>query len=293
MATEVLRPPEALTEPVRRQRRRRRWLHRRTWPVHVALVATCILLIAPIAYAALVSTQTNAQVAGFQLLPGGAFGRNLDVVIGRDLGGFMWRSTVVAVIITVAKTVTALGCGLAFTYLRFPGKWIVFGFVLITLMMPTEISIIALLRIVDGLGWSSSLAALTVPFFASATGAFLFRQHFASMPAELSEAAQLDGASPLQFLVRILIPLSWNTIGALAVIQFVYGWNMYLWPLLAVNDMDSQLIQVGLGSFQRTGQSESYGPLMLATLLASLPPLVVFVVLQKPFMRGFAFTRDA
>ena len=114
------------------------------------------------------------------------------------------------------------------------------------LLMPTEISILALFRIVNGFGWNDSVLGLTVPFFASATGAFLFRQHFANLPADLSEAAQLDGAGPLQFLWRILIPLSWNAIGALAVIQFVYAWNMYLWPLLIVADQRDQLVQVGL-----------------------------------------------
>ena len=92
------------------------------------------------------------------------------------------------------------------------------------------------------------------------------KQHFANLPADLSEAAQIDGVKPTQFLFRILIPLSWNAIGALAVIQFVYGWNMYLWPLLL--QPDDQVVQVGLASLRNADLGQIYGPLMLGALLA-------------------------
>ncbi|AXV06621.1 Glycerol-3-phosphate ABC transporter, permease protein UgpE [Euzebya pacifica] len=262
---------------------------RRRLGLHAALLGSCIVIGLPVLYAALVSTQTNPEVFQYQLTPGTAFGDNFEAVWeARSLGRYMLNSTIQALAITVGKTITALLAGLAFVYFRFPGKWLVFGFVLVTLLMPTEISILALFRIVNGFGWNDSVLGLTVPFFASATGAFLFRQHFANLPADLSEAAQLDGAGPLQFLWRILIPLSWNAIGALAVIQFVYAWNMYLWPLLIVADQRDQLVQVGLGTLLNTGQSLTYGPLMLGALLASVPPVLVFVALQKPFMSGFA-----
>jgi sn-glycerol 3-phosphate transport system permease protein len=290
------RPPAPAGPPPDRGARRRwrpRRARRRTWPVHAVLVASCVLLCAPVVYALLAATQNNAQLFSFQLTPGDSLGRNLEVVWGsRNLGRYLWNSTVVALLITAGKMVTALLAGLAFTYFRFPGKWFVFGFVLVTLMMPTEISILALFRIVSDLGWADSRLGLTVPFIASATGAFLFRQHFATLPAELSEAAQLDGASPLQLLVRVLIPLSWNAIGALAVIQFVYGWNMFLWPLLLISDQRDQLVQVGLGSLQAAGQGQAYGPMMLGAVLASLPPLVVFLALQRRFLAGFALSTD-
>jgi sn-glycerol 3-phosphate transport system permease protein len=135
-------------------------------------------------------------------------------------------------------------------------------------------------------------SALIVPFIASATGAFLFRQHFANIPAEFSEAAQLDGATPLQFLWRVLIPMSWNTIGALAVIQFVYVWNMYLWPVLIIQGPERQVVQVGLRTLIGGDIAVSYGPMMLGAVIATVPPLVVFILLQKQFMSGFALTRD-
>ena len=159
-------------------------------------------------------------------------------------------------------------------------------------MMPTEILILSLFRFVNSLGWGNTYLALIVPFIASATGAFLFRQHFANIPAELSEAAQLDGATPIQFLFRVLVPMSWNTIGALTVIQFVYVWNFYLWPALIIQGQERQVIQVGLRTLAGGDVSTSYGPLMLGAVVASLPPLIVFLLLQKQFMSGFALSRD-
>jgi sn-glycerol 3-phosphate transport system permease protein len=208
------------------------------------------------------------------------------------LGNYMVNSVFVAVAVTVGKTALSLLAGMAFVYFRFPGKWVLFFFVLITLMMPTEILVIALFRLVNGLGMGNQYSALIVPFIASATGAFLFRQHFANIPAEFSEAAQLDGATPLQFLWRVLIPMSWNTIGALAVIQFVYVWNMYLWPVLIIQGPERQVVQVGLRTLIGGDIAVSYGPMMLGAVIATIPPLVVFILLQKQFMSGFALTRD-
>ncbi|MGH8878287.1 MAG: carbohydrate ABC transporter permease [Stackebrandtia sp.] len=268
---------------------------KRTWHVHVSLIVISFLLCAPVLYALLVSTQDKSAMLSFQLWPGDALAENFDAVMNkRNLGTYMVNSAVMAIIISIGKAITGLLAGLAFVYFRFPGRWIVFFFVLITLMMPTEISILALFGIVNDLGMSGNLAGLTVPFLASATASFLFRQHFANLPANLSEAAQLDGANPVQFLFRVLIPVSWNVIGALTVIEFLYGWNMYLWPLLTVHDEDSKVVQIGLQSLQEAGGQggTSYGPLMLGAIIASVPPILVFLFLQRPFMKGFAMSKD-
>lgn len=271
----------------------RRWLPQR-WYAHLVLWIACAFIGFPLIYAMLISTQSNAQVANFVLTPGERFEANWhQVMVNRFLGDFMVRSLILSVVITIGKTILALLSGLAFVYFRFPGKWLVFAFVLATLMMPTEILIIGLYRFVSGtLQWGGTFQALAVPFLASATGTFLFRQHFANLPAELSEAAQMDGANPLQFLFRILIPMSWNTIGALAVIQFVYAWNMYLWPQLIMQGGGFQVVQVGLRSLLATDTTLEYGPLMLGAVLASIPPVIVFILLQKQFMSGFQISTD-
>jgi len=305
MTEQASKPVTATNAPIPKQQHRSGGLRRPTWHIHLMLILVVLVICGPVLYAFLVSTQSNADLFEFRLLPGDRLDENWHAVWdsraagGRDLGSYIWHSMIVSTIIALAKIVTSLLAGLAFVYFRFPGKWFVFGFVLVTLLMPTEISILALFRQISELGWHEQQSwlpgfipplGLTVPFFASATGAFLFRQHFANLPADLSEAAQIDGVNPMQFLFKILIPLSWNAIGALAVIQFIYGWNMYLWPLLL--QPDDQVVQVGLGSLRNADQGQIYGPLMLGALLASIPPILVFLVLQRPFMKGMSLSRD-
>lgn len=268
------------------------WIPKR-WYAHLILWIACFLVGFPLFYAVIVSTQSQSEVFNYRFLPGSSLGDNWNIVINnRHLHTYMLNSIFISVVVTAGKTLLSLLAGLAFVYFRFPGKWLVFGFVLITLMMPTEVLILALFRFVNSLGWGNTYLALIIPFLASATGTFLFRQHFMNIPAELAEAAQLDGATPLQFLFRVLVPMSWNTIGALAVIQFVYVWNMYIWPALAIKDQGSQVVQVGLGTLTGGDASQVFGPIMLGAVLASIPPIVVFILLQKQFMSGFALSRD-
>ena len=268
---------------------RKTFFRGRTWPYHIALTVTAIVIAFPLLYAALISTQTNAEIFSFQIKPGSALRDHFEQVwVDRDFAGAMWNSLKQTTIVTIGKTVLSLLAGLAFVYFKFKFKWFVFFLVLITLMMPTEVMILAMFRQVSGYGWQDTMAAITVPFLASATGAFLFRQHFANLPPDLLEAAQIDGASPIKFLTKILIPLSWNVIAAMFVIQFVYTWNMFLWPSLIIRDDSKQVAQVALQTLTNIDGALTYGPLMLAAIIASIPPAIVFILMQKPFMSGFA-----
>ncbi|WP_238625570.1 carbohydrate ABC transporter permease [Aggregatilinea lenta] len=263
------------------------------WYAHIILWISCIILGIPVFYAIIVATQSNGEVFRYQFTLGSAFSDNWHMAFAqRHLHDYMVNSLIMTAVITIGKTITALLAGLAFVYFRFPGKWLIFGFVLITLMMPTEVLIIALFRLINNLNWDNTYLALTVPFLASATGAFLFRQHFASLPPELSEAAQLDGANPLQFLIRVLVPMSWNTIGAMVVVQCIYAWNMYTWPNMIISDQRLDVVQVGIGTLRAGDSAIQYGPLMLGAVIASLPPVIVFILLQKQFMSGFSLTVD-
>lgn len=282
----------AVSQAHAKARVRPAWLPER-WYAHVILIIACVVIGFPLFYSIIVATQTNSEVFSYQFTFGSAFAENWNIVMNISrLPNYIFNTVFVAIAVTVGKTVLSLLAGLAFVYFRFPGKWLVFGFVLITLMMPTEILIIALFRFVNSLGWGNSYLALIIPFIASATGAFLFRQHFANIPAELSEAAQLDGANPITFLWRVLVPMSWNTIGALAVIQFVYVWNMYIWPAMIIQGQEYQVVQVGLRTLVGGDAAIRFGPMMLGSVVASIPPVLVFILLQKQFMSGFSLSRD-
>lgn len=286
---------ETLSQPILQTRTRpKRSLLPKRWYAHVILWISIALISMPLVYAMIVSTQDNADVFAYRFTPGDDLLRNWDVVMNRrNLWQFMLNSTFVSITMTAAKVVLSMLAGLAFIYFRFPFKWITFGFVLLTLMMPTEVMVIALFRLVAEIGWNNTYTALIVPFMASATGTFLFRQHFSTIPPDLSEAAQIDGATPLQFLLRVLVPISWNAIAALFVIQFLYAWNQYLWPLIIIQDREQQVVQIGLRTLVSGAETgDSFGPLMLGAVLASIPPVLVFVLLQKQFMSGFALTTD-
>ncbi|HLY25463.1 MAG TPA: carbohydrate ABC transporter permease [Aggregatilineales bacterium] len=266
---------------------------------HLALIVICVLVGFPMIFALVKSTQNTGQVIAYppNLLPGNKLFDNYSEAWSTSYFATLLGNTLlVAVLVMAGKTATSLLAGMAFVYFRFPLRGALFIFVLLTLMMPTDILIVALFRLVNDLQWASSqsvILALVVPFLASATGTFLFRQHFSNIPADLAEAAQIDGAGPLRFLWSILLPISWNVIGALGMIQFIYVWNQYLWPLVIVNDNRRQLIQVALKGIAYSAQDQgNWGVALAAAVIASIPPLLVFLGLQESFLHSFALTRD-
>ena len=263
---------------------------------HIVLSVICFFVAFPMVFTIIKSTQNLGQIMAYppNLMPGDQILANYsEAWNSSNLVRLMSNTIVVAIAVTLSKTVTSMLAGMAFVYFRFPLRGPLFVFVLLTLMMPTDILIVALFRMMGQLQWTNTIQALIVPFMASATGTLLFRQHFSNIPAELADAAQIDGAGPVQYLWRILIPLSWNIIGALAMIQFIGVWNQYLWPLLIINDNTRQLVQVALkGITVNALDAGNWGVAMSAAVIASIPPLIVFLFLQESFLRGFALTRD-
>jgi sn-glycerol 3-phosphate transport system permease protein len=137
----------------------------------------------------------------------------------------------------------------------------------------------------------NSFAGLTIPLIASATATFLFRQFFLTVPDELAEASKMDGATPMRFFWDVLLPLSRTTIAALFVIQFIYGWNQYLWPLLISTEERMYPIVMGIRSMTAGADSQVQWNLVMATaLLALLPPLLVVLCMQKWFIKGLVDT---
>ncbi len=263
---------------------------------HLALIVVCIIVGFPMIFTLIKSTQSIGQIFSYPpvFAPGTQLAQNYsEAWQTANLAQLMGNTLLVAVAVMFGKTLFSLLAGMAFVYFRFPLQGPLFVFVLLTLMMPTDILIVALFRLMFNLGWSNTFQALVVPFLASATGTFLFRQHFSNIPSELADAAQIDGASPIRFLFAVLVPMSWNVIGALAMIQFIYVWNQYLWPLLIINDNRRQLVQVALkGIVVGAADLGNWGVALAAAVIASLPPLIIFLLLQESFLRGFALTRD-
>ena len=262
---------------------------------HAALITAVTIIASPVIFAFIFSTQTPAQIFRYppQFSFGTAFWENYKTVwYDYSLGRYMLNSFYIAIAVTVGKTIISFCAALALIYFYVPLKRVVFVFILLTLMMPTEIMIVALFELVADFGWANSYSALIVPFLASATGTFLFRQHFMQIPQSLLDAARIDGAGPIRFAWSILLPMSMNVIAALAVIEFVYMWNQYLWPLIVIHENQRQVVQVGL-RMMSTGQDyTNWGIVMAGAIISLLPALIVFFLLQEQFSRGFALSQE-
>src|SRR5262249_23024376 len=201
------------------------------------------------------------------------------------------NSCLVAVLIAVGKISVSLLSAFAIVYFRFPFRVAAFWIIFITLMLPVEVRILPTFEVASQLGLLNSYAGLTIPLIASATATFLFRQFFMTIPDELTEAARIDGATPMRFFRDILLPLSRTNIAALFVILFIYGWNQYLWPLLITNDASYYTVVMGIQRMARAADDTPLWNLVMATtMLALLPPVAVVVAMQRLFVKGLIET---
>lgn len=275
----------------------RRWLVLTT---HGTLILGVLLLAFPLYVTFVASTHTLRAVLQMPmpLLPGEQLLANYSQMFQHGLGatsGFgavsggrmLLNSLIMALGIASGKIVISITAAFAIVYFRFPGRMTAFWLIFLTLMLPVEVRILPTYQVVAGLHLLNSYTGLIVPLLASATATFMFRQVFLTIPAELLEAARIDGAGPLRFFWDILLPLSRTNMAALFVILFIYGWNQYLWPLLITTDQSLLTIVIGINRLLQAGDDQIQWPLvMAATLLALLPPVLVVLGMQRLFVRG-------
>ncbi|MFM7025979.1 MAG: sn-glycerol-3-phosphate ABC transporter permease UgpE, partial [Limnohabitans sp.] len=226
---------------------------------HLILLIGVAVVAFPLYLTFVGSTQTAQEInqsVPMSMLPGGHFWSTYKLTL---LGGdnsqgsplpamlpMMQISLVSALIISIGKIAISLLSAFAIVYFRFPLRNLVFWMIFVTLMLPVEVRISPTYEVVAGLGLLNSFAGLTVPLIASATATFLFRQFFLTVPDELVEAARIDGAGPMRFFIDMLLPLSRTSMAALFVIQFIYGWNQYLWPLLVTTNENYYTVVMGI-----------------------------------------------
>ena len=269
---------------------------------HAIMVLGVLIVAFPLYLAFVVSTHTAQEIVQvpMPMLPGSHMWETYKTALmgsGTGAGSnapvarMMWVSLVTALVITFGKIAISLLSAFAIVYFRFPFKNFFFWAIFITLMLPVEVRIGPTYQVVSDLGMLNSYAGLTVPLIASATATFLFRQFFMTVPDELIEAARMDGAGPMRFFKDILLPLSKTSIAALFVIQFIYGWNQYLWPLLATTTEDMYPVVIGIKRMMAGGDSANEWNVVMATaILAMLPPAAVEMLMQKWFVKGLVDT---
>ncbi len=261
----------------------------------VLLVGVAIVAF-PVWVTFVASTQTLDAVMAvpMPLVPGDRFLENYAEVLRAGAGNsgapvmrMMTNSLIMALAIALGKIAISLLSAFALIYFRFRFRQAAFWLIFITLMLPVEVRIMPTYKVMSDLGLLDTYSGLTLPLIASATATFLFRQFFMTVPDELAEAAKIDGAGPMHFFWHVLLPLSRTSIAALFVIQFVYGWNQYLWPLLVTTQESMYPVVIGLKRMISGGDAAVEWNLVMATaILAMLPPVAVVVLMQKWFVKG-------
>jgi sn-glycerol 3-phosphate transport system permease protein len=273
-----------------------------------------LLILGPFWMIFAASTQSLAQVNAvpFNFMPGADFAHNLQEAWQRaNLGPALLNSLITSLLVMTGKIAIAALSAFAIVYFRSPLRHVFFWMVFLTLMLPLEVRVIPtyniaadvfepvrwLIQTLTGielsLQWNllNSYSGLVLPLIATATGTFLYRQFYMTLPDELAEAAKMDGARPLRFFIDILLPLSRTNMLALATIMFVYAWNQYLWPKLMTTEADYQTAMVAMRTLVPSVNSlPEWNISMAGALIIMSPPLIVVAVLQRWFVRGLVST---
>ncbi len=272
-----------------------------TFVSHVVLILGIVIIAFPIwvTFVAASHDEIRMTQVPLPLLPGGHFFENLVSALSKGVGNareqsvglMLLNSLIMAMMIAVGKISISLLSAFAIVYFRFPFRMMFFWMIFITLMLPVEVRIIPTFQVVANLGMLNNYWGLSIPLIASATATFMFRQVFLTIPDELLEAARIDGAGPMRFFKDILLPMSRTNIAALFVILFIYGWNQYLWPLLITTDKSMYTIVMGIKSMlEAAEESPEWHLIMMSSLLALLPPVMVVVFMQRLFVKGLTET---
>jgi sn-glycerol 3-phosphate transport system permease protein len=268
---------------------------------HGVLLLGALIVAFPLYVTFVASTLTFEEIMSvpMPLLPGGRLIENYSQVLFAGtttgshaaVGRMLLNSLIMALVVPLGKISISILSSFAIVYFRFPLRNFFFWMIFVTLMLPVEVRIIPTFKVIADLGLLNTYAGLTLPLIASATATFLFRQFFMTIPDELAEAARMDGAGPMRFFWDVVVPLSKTSMAALFVIQFIYGWNQYLWPLLITSEESMYTTVIGIKRMIVGGDAANEWNLVMATaMLAMLPPALVVVLMQKWFVKGLVET---
>lgn len=254
-----------------------------------ALVVTVLMIMVPIFFIVITSFKTYQEVYSDPITfwPDPAVPENYKRVW--ETSGFpqyLRNSIGITLILTVVQVVLGVLSAYAFAFLRFPGRNLLFLLVIATLMVPNQITIISNYALTASLGWRDTWIGVIVPLAGVAFGCFLMRNHFLSLPAEIMEAAEMDGAGFFTRLFKVVLPMSWPTLSAFLLITLVNEWNGYLWPFLITDTPAAATLPVGLTRLQDAEGMTNWAPVMAGTVLTTLPMILAFILLQKQMIKG-------
>jgi sn-glycerol 3-phosphate transport system permease protein len=264
---------------------------------HGFLCFFVILMLFPV-YLAIVAASHEGSVmmhSHIPMVPGTLLFKNLQdvmtngltVIGGEPISSMLLNSFWMAMAVALGKIIFALGSAFALVYFDFPFKKLCFALIFMTMMLPIEVRIVPTFQVVASFGLLNSFTGLTLPLFVSATGTFLFRQFFKTIPHELVDAAKLDGAGALRFFFDVVLPLSKTQIASLFIILFVYGWNQYLWPLVITTESKMTTVVMGIRYLAGVAdQIPQWHYIMTVALIALIPPCMLVILMQRWFDQG-------
>ena len=258
--------------------------------VHLALLAVGVVTVFPFVWMLLSAFKPNREIRALDqtLLPREwTFENFLSIQDHFDFFRLFGNSVLLSVSITAISIYTSVLAGFVLGKYVFRGRGLLFGFILSTMMIPWAVTIIPRYTMFADAGLKGSWASLIIPAIFSGFGIFMMKQSMDAIPDEVLEAARVDGASELYIFHRIVLPMSTNAISALAIFQFLWVWEDYLWPYLMIDEDAKQVLAVGLTTFSGR-YSTDFGGLFAATTLSILPVLIVYLIFQKRFIAGAA-----
>lgn len=256
---------------------------------YAGLLLTVAVIMVPIYFIVITSLKERAHIYTQPVTwwPNPATGENYGTVLTEvPFVDYLRNSIFITACLVVAKVTLGVMSAYALSFLRFPGRTVLFIVIISALMVPNQITVISNYALVAQLGWRNTFQGIIVPLAGVAFGTFLMRNHFLSLPGEIIEAARMDGAGPMKLLFKVVLPMSWPTLIAFTMITIVNEWNEYLWPFLMSTDARTAPLPVGLTLLQNNEGLTNWGPVMAGTILTMLPILIVFVVLQKHMIKG-------
>lgn len=270
--------------------RRRRFLY--TVANHSVLIAVSLMFMVPVAFVLLTSLMSTSQSLTPDMWPKTWQWSNY-VTVFQTVPFLRWtfNSFVIALLATFGTVVSSIPPAYALSRMRWRGRQVTFLFIITTMMLPFQVTVIPLYVIFVRLGWVPSMLPLIVPtFFGDAFSIFLLRQFFASIPEELSDAARVDGASEWAILTKVVVPLAKPAIAAVALFSFLFNWNDFFGPLLyLIENSNLWTVAIGLNEFKGLHHVEA-NLMMAASFMFMIPAIVLFFVAQKVFIEGVTLT---
>ena len=298
----------AAIRPVARTQRVSRTHHSRRWALYALLILIALVSLFPFAWMLMTSVKDLGDVIQLRFWPWPPFGHStpqwgnyaqainqigLDDNTGLPLFVRQLLNTAfVTVVIVLGVNITSIMAAYAFAQLDFPGKGALFIVVLSTLMIPDDLTLVprAVMMFKNYLDWYNTYLALTVPFMASAFGIFLIRQFFMQVPRDLFDAARIDGAGHIRYMIQVMVPLSRPAILTVALFHFIWAWNEFKWAQLVTSNSNMYMISVGLQDFLNgDGGAQTQLAMAVATMVVA-PIVVLYFFTQQYFTEGITTT---